>query len=105
MITVEFTTSSLNRADRRARDSSSSERPGGGRGWAPWNAVTEEAIGRIADGYNGVPGYLYICDDEIAPSEIFRARITDSGRRRLRELGGPYENDGDPRADVPYLHA
>ncbi|MEU6831039.1 hypothetical protein ABZ894_20510 [Nocardia beijingensis] len=79
--------------------------PGGGRGWEPWNVGTKEAIRRISDGYNGVPGYLSIADSEIGSSEIFRARITESGRRRLRELGDPYENYGDPWADDPYLHA
>ncbi|WP_174188012.1 hypothetical protein [Nocardia barduliensis] len=79
--------------------------PGGGKGWEPWNVGIEEAIRQISDGYDGVPGYLRIPDDEIGSSEIFRAKITESGRRRLRELGDPYENYGDPWADDPYLHA
>ncbi|MFF7942006.1 hypothetical protein ACFZC5_20020 [Nocardia gamkensis] len=79
--------------------------PGGGKGWQPWNVGTEEAIRRISEGYNGVPGYLSIADSAIGSTEIFRARITESGRRRLWELGDPYENYGDPWADDPYLHA
>ncbi|MFI9633193.1 hypothetical protein ACIHAX_10915 [Nocardia sp. NPDC051929] len=79
--------------------------PGGGEGWEPWKVGIEESIRRISDGYNGVPGYLSIADDEIGSSEIFRAKITESGRRRLQELGDPYENYGDPWADDPYLRA
>jgi hypothetical protein len=79
--------------------------PGGGRGWEPWNVDAEESIRRISQGYNGVSGYLSIPDSEIGSSEIFRAKLTESGRRRLQELGDPYENYGDPWADDPYLHA
>ncbi|WP_157172651.1 hypothetical protein [Nocardia exalbida] len=58
----------------------------------------------ISDGYNRMPE-LSIADSEIGSTEIFRARMTESGRRRLGELGDPYENYGDPWADDPYLHA
>ncbi|MEU1998354.1 hypothetical protein ABZ511_28285 [Nocardia gamkensis] len=79
--------------------------PGGGRGWEPWHVGVEESISRISHGYNGVPGYLSIPDSEIGSNEIFRAKLTESGRRRLQELGDPYDNYGDPWADDPYLHA
>lgn len=79
--------------------------PGGGRGWEPWDVSSEEAIHRIAHGYDDIPGYLEISDDEIGSSEVFRAAITDSGRNRLQELGDPYEKYGDPWEDDPYLRS
>ncbi|MBF6167437.1 hypothetical protein IU486_22150 [Streptomyces gardneri] len=79
--------------------------PGGGRSWEPWTVGTEESISRVAHGYNGVPGYLSIADNEIGGSEVFRAKLTEVGRHRLHELGDPYEKYGDPWADDPYLHA
>ncbi|MGY5309689.1 hypothetical protein [Nocardia gipuzkoensis] len=79
--------------------------PGGGRSWEAWAVGAEEAIRRVSHGYNGVPGYLGIRDDEIGSNEVFRAKLTEDGRRRLQQLGDPYENYGDPWADDPYLHA
>jgi hypothetical protein len=79
--------------------------PGGGRSWEPWTIGTEESIRRVSQGYNQVPGYLSISDNEIGASEVFRAKLTEAGRHRLCELGDPYEKYGDPWADDPYLHA
>lgn len=70
--------------------------PGGGRSWEPWTVSIDEAIDRIAHGYNGVPGYLQIDDDAIGSNEVFRADLIEDGERRLRELGNPYEKYGDP---------
>lgn len=79
--------------------------PGGGRSWEPWEVPAEEAIQRIARGFNGVPGYLDISEEEIGSSEVFRAEITERGRSRLQALGDPYENYGDPWYDDPTLNA
>ncbi|NEW40203.1 hypothetical protein GV792_17320 [Nocardia cyriacigeorgica] len=79
--------------------------PGNGRSWEPWDASIDEAIHRIAYGYNGQRGYLSIADEEIGSNEVFRAEITDAGVRRLRELGDPYEKYGDPWSDDPFLRA
>lgn len=79
--------------------------PGQGRTWEPWNTPIDEAIHRIAYGYNHIPGYLEISEDEIGSNEVFRAAITEKGRRRLAELGDPYQNYGDPWSDDPYLRA
>lgn len=78
---------------------------GSGRPWQPWDAPIDEAIDRIARGYNGERGYLSISDDEIGSNEVFRAEITEAGRARLRDLGDPYEKYGDPWFDDPYLNA
>lgn len=78
---------------------------GGGRSWEPWEVSVDEAIQRIAHGFNGVPGYLDIAEKEIGTNEVFRAELTESGRTRLEELGDPYDNYGDPWYDDPALNA
>ncbi|MFE3446715.1 hypothetical protein ACFXNW_27110 [Nocardia sp. NPDC059180] len=75
--------------------------PGGGRSWEPWGVSIDEAIDRIAHGYNGVRGYLDITDDEIGSNEIFRAELIEDGEERLAELGNPYEKYGDPWRGTP----
>ncbi|GAA5056644.1 hypothetical protein [Nocardia callitridis] len=79
--------------------------PGGGRSWEPWDVSLDEEIRRIALGYNNAHGYLDISDDEIGSNEVFRAAITQEGRKRLQDLGDPYEKYGDPWADDPFLRA
>lgn len=79
--------------------------PGGGRSWEPWKVPIDEGIHRIANGYNDVPGYLKIPDDQIGSNEVFRAEITESGRKRLESLGNPYDKYGDPWHDDTYLTA
>ncbi|WP_305779796.1 hypothetical protein [Nocardia nova] len=79
--------------------------PGGGKLWEPWDVSIDEGIHRVATGYNNVSGYLEIREDQIGSSEIFRAEITDQGRKRLELLGNPYEKYGDPWHDDPYLTA
>ncbi|MGV9677345.1 hypothetical protein ACWDSJ_18895 [Nocardia sp. NPDC003482] len=79
--------------------------PGGGRSWEPWDVSIDEGMRRIALGYNGIPGYLGIPEEEIGSSEVFRAEITEFGRKRLDSLGNPYEKYGDPWHDDPYLTA
>lgn len=79
--------------------------PGGGKSWEPWNVSTAEGIRRIADGFNNVPGYLTIPEAEIGSSEVFRAEITESGKKMLESLGDPYEKYGDPWHDDPDLTA
>ncbi|WP_249358748.1 hypothetical protein [Nocardia cyriacigeorgica] len=75
--------------------------PGGGRLWEPWTVSIDEAIDRIAHGYNGVPGYLQIDYDAIGSNEVFRADLIEGGERRLSELGNPYEKYGDPWRGTP----
>lgn len=79
--------------------------PGGGRPWEPWTVSAEEAVRRVAHGFNGVPGYLHISQEQTGSSEVFRAEITERGLARLRALGDPYENYGDPWYDDPALNA
>ncbi|MGS2807310.1 hypothetical protein [Nocardia sp. MW-W600-9] len=79
--------------------------PGGGRSWEPWTVPVEDGIRRIAEGFNNSTGYLEISDTEIGSSEVFRAAITSAGRKRLNELGDPYEIYGDPWSDDPLLRA
>ncbi|GGN84381.1 hypothetical protein [Nocardia rhizosphaerihabitans] len=79
--------------------------PGQGRSWEPWNVSVDDAVRRIAFGYNNCAGYLEIPDDEIGSNEVFRAEITSEGRKRLQELGDPYAQYGDPWADDPLLRA
>ncbi|WP_431941721.1 hypothetical protein [Nocardia grenadensis] len=70
--------------------------PGENQTWEPWDASIEESIHRIAYGYNDVPGYLKISDEEIGSNEVFRADLLDAGEERLAQLGNPYEKYGDP---------
>ncbi|MGQ4617311.1 hypothetical protein [Nocardia sp. R7R-8] len=79
--------------------------PGGGRSWEPWNVSIDEAMSRIAHGYNEETGYLDITYDGIGTNEVFRANITDAGRLRLHKLGDPYKKYGDPWAGDPFIHA
>lgn len=58
---------------------------------------------RIARGTSA--GYLDIPDDEIGSNEVFRSAITPLGRKRLQDLGDPYETYGDPWSDDPLLRA
>lgn len=44
--------------------------PGGGRSWEPWRVDVDEAVRRIAEGYNGEAGYLALPEDAIGSSEI-----------------------------------
>jgi hypothetical protein len=73
--------------------------------WTPWDVSVEEAIHRIAHGYNGVEGVLTMHEADLGPNELFRAAITVRGRDRLAEMGDPYEAYGDPWFDDPYLNA
>ncbi|MGW4737471.1 hypothetical protein [Nocardia xishanensis] len=75
--------------------------PGGGRGWEPWDVSIDEAIHRVAHGYNGIPGYLDIPESAIGSTEVFRADLLEKGEQRLAELGSPYEKYGDPWVDTP----
>ncbi|WP_306365683.1 hypothetical protein [Nocardia sp. CC227C] len=74
--------------------------PGGGRTWEPWDVSLDEAIDRIAYGYNNVPGYLAVPYCEISSNEVFRADLLEKGERRLVELGNPYDRYGDPWKNV-----
>ena len=64
--------------------------------WEPWCVPVEEAMARIAEGYDGLAGYVGANEEELATTEVFRGEITEVGRRRLDELGSPYEKYGDP---------
>lgn len=74
--------------------------PGGGEGWKPWDVPVDEAMRRIAHGFNGEAGYLDLPDDRIGRSEVFRAALTPNGEARLAELGNPYDIYGDPFYDT-----
>ncbi|MFC3965794.1 hypothetical protein [Nocardia jiangsuensis] len=75
------------------------------RPWTAWDVPVAESIARVANGYNGEPGYLQIADGEIYVNEVLRAEITEAGLARLRQLGDPYDKYGDPWIDDPYSRA
>ncbi|MEV6322659.1 hypothetical protein AB0M45_15920 [Nocardia sp. NPDC051787] len=75
--------------------------PGGGRSWESWDVPIDEALQRVAHGYNNVSGYLDIPESEIGSNEVFRADLVERGEQRLVELGNPYDKYGDPWADTP----
>lgn len=79
--------------------------PGDGRPWEPWDVSLDEAMDRIAHGFNGEVGYLEASPRQAATTEVFRAEITALGETRLRELGDPYELYGDPWWDDPNMRA
>ncbi|MFC8046874.1 hypothetical protein [Nocardia sp. NPDC057353] len=78
---------------------------GPGNAWTPWDISVQQAISRVADGYEGRVGYLHMDPVEVDRSEILRAEITEAGLERLRQLGDPYDNYGDPWADDPLSRA
>ncbi|MGN7133756.1 hypothetical protein ACTHQY_10815 [Rhodococcoides corynebacterioides] len=73
--------------------------------WEPWHVNVEEAMARIAEGYEGEAGYIGADEEELATTEVFRGEITEVGRRRLDDLGSPYEKYGDPWESNPSLKA
>ncbi|WP_315773531.1 hypothetical protein [Rhodococcoides kroppenstedtii] len=57
-------------------------------------------MARIAEGYDGLAGYVGVDEEQLATTEVFRGDVTEAGRRRLDELGSPYEKYVDPWASI-----
>lgn len=68
-----------------------------------WDVPLDEALHRIAHGFQGEAGYLNGDSQILGRSEVFRANLTALGEERLTELGDPYDNYGDPWSEVPDL--
>ncbi|WP_072804132.1 hypothetical protein [Rhodococcoides yunnanense] len=73
--------------------------------WEPWKVSNEVALDRIANGFDGEPGLLAGTDRQLVDTEVFQAGITAAGRRRIAELGNPFEVYGDPWETDPSLRA
>ena len=68
-----------------------------------WDVPLDEALHRIAHGFQGESGYLNGDAEVLGRTEVFRANLTALGEERLSELGDPYDNYGDPWSEVPHL--
>ncbi len=77
--------------------------PGGGRSWEVWTVGTEEAIRRVSHGYNGVPGYLGIRDDDRVPASGTSLRGLLANCRSRVPLTAVVQVAGTPTAELDSL--
>ncbi|WP_068150577.1 hypothetical protein [Rhodococcoides corynebacterioides] len=68
-----------------------------------WDVSVDEALHRIAHGFQGEAGYLNGDTGVPGRTEVFRANLTALGEERLSEPGDPYDKYGDPWSEVPHL--